>query len=913
MTPWTETFEQPAPEHRACPFWFWNGELDEPELLRQIELMHKQGIGGFVIHPRVGLTVEYLSEKWFRCCKAVIDDAARRGMKVWIYDEENWPSGYAGGRVVRRDASFRGQNLVAHRNFVDTPGPFSLTLERPDEVRAAVAIEVTRAERQPHNPLLLFSSTPGDDWRDPSDFIHHYAPGRPTPLDCTDGIVRWDVPPGKWCILVLRQQPTDWMGCYSQHPYVDLMNPHAVRAFIDETHERYLDHFREHFGTTILGFFIDEPAFYNNFWDRNHDSVPFTHDFADEFLQRRGYDFYPWAAALWLDIGRETENIRVDYWRTVAELFEERCFKQIADWCHKHDVNLTGHLEWEEWIYTTVRHGGSPFHSLRPMQIPAVDKIDEITDKISEKLIASIAHAHKRPRVLSETFALIGWKLAPPYMKRIVDQQYVRGINWLSCHGFYYSTEDWRKFECPPSEFFQNPWWEHSQPLWDYVGRLSAALSSGDHVAPVALYYPVEHAWATMTPDAPPPCDGTVWELWQLPSPDHPTQRADLSMQRTADHLLRAQYDFDFVDHTLLADAAIHDKHLHIGNERFAAIVVPSIDAISSRSMIAILNLADAGGTVIFMNTLPQRTVDGDMPAQWPPLRAALAEHEHPFVLPFGAGWIGYVPRGEYGVRTLLTRCIEPDFAVLESTATRRHVERTHARIHLRETHFRTCAESLRYHCRQVHNGRLYFIFNESPDSYDATLRLRGTGGVVQYDARTGTSMRMASASDDDGCQVLTLDWQPWESRLLCVGETDAPLLPAMSRSSSLSLDHWHIAFDGQRFDGPLASWHELGWPQYSGTANYETTFTLDDINPAARYNIHLGEVFETARLWLNNKQIGDQAWAPYRFDITDAVQPGINRLRVEVANTNTNAFERIERTSGLLGPVSLDVHLQST
>ncbi len=908
MTDWLRAFRKPSAEHTACPFWFWNGALEPDELLRQLELMHDKGIRAFVIHPRAGLSVEYLSPPWFDRCRLVIDEAARRGMKVWIYDEENWPSGYAGGRVVRRDVRFRGQNLVAERHYVDGPGVLSLELERPDEVHAVVALRIIEVTPRPPQPLLLFPKPPSTDWRDIQCFEHRFAPDVPRRLSIEGGGVRWDIPQGRWCLMVFRQQPTEWYGCYSQHPYVDLMNEQAVRAFIDETHEQYHAAFRTHFGDTILGFFIDEPACYNNFWDRNPGSVPFTHDFAAEFERRRGYDLFSWAAALWVDLGRTTEGLRVDFWRTVSELLAERCFQQIADWCTERGVRLTGHLEWEEWIYTSVRHGGSPFYALGALQVPGVDKIDEITDKISEKLVASIAHAHRRPRVLSETFALTGWKLAPPYMKRIVDQQYVRGVNWLSCHGFYYSTEDWRKFECPPSEFFQNPWWEHSQPLWEYVARLSAALSSGRHVAPVALYYPLEHAWATMTPDAPPACDGTIWERWQLPQPEHPTQRADLSMQRVARQLLEGQYDFDLVDHALLHGAAVADGQLSIGDERFGALVIPALDVIDSRAMQLALALAEAGGTVVFINNLPQRAVDGDLPAQWGPLRATLAAQQRPFVLPVGSGWIGYVPQGEFAVRALLGRCVRPDVEIVPTPAARRRYEHAHAQIHRRGTRFPAAAEALRYHAREVDDGRLYFIFNESGHPLETTLRLRGGPAVVEYEVRTGAATMLPSQAAEGDMRELVLTWEPWQSRLLHVGHAEAPSPLREDVAAQWPLESWHLAFDGERLDGSLSSWHELGWPQHSGRAMYETTFTLGELRSGARYEIDLGQVFETARLWLNDQLVGDRAWSPYVFDISDVVRAGVNRLRVAVANTNANAFENAERVSGLLGPVFVKV-----
>ena len=141
MNPFETAFLNPGAEHSACPLWFWNGDLEPNELLRQIGLMHQQGVLAFVIHARRGLEVEYLSETWFARCGLVIEEAARLGMKLWIYDEANWPSGYAGGRVLERDPNNIGQNLGLERHYVEGSIKLNLTLEHPEEVRAVLAAE----------------------------------------------------------------------------------------------------------------------------------------------------------------------------------------------------------------------------------------------------------------------------------------------------------------------------------------------------------------------------------------------------------------------------------------------------------------------------------------------------------------------------------------------------------------------------------------------------------------------------------------------------------------------------------------------------------------------------------------------------------------------------------------------------
>ena len=88
-------------KYRPVPFWSWNDELD-PEILRQqIGWMQENGIGGFFMHARGGLKTTYLEEKWMQCIEACCDEAKRRGMDAWSYDENGWPSGFAGGLLLK--------------------------------------------------------------------------------------------------------------------------------------------------------------------------------------------------------------------------------------------------------------------------------------------------------------------------------------------------------------------------------------------------------------------------------------------------------------------------------------------------------------------------------------------------------------------------------------------------------------------------------------------------------------------------------------------------------------------------------------------------------------------------------------------------------------------------------------------
>ena len=132
-----ELFQTPTREYRGTPFWSWNCELDEKELLRQIEELKEMGFGGFHMHCRAGMSTEYLSGEFMKLIRSCVKKAKKEDMLAWLYDEDRWPSGFAGG-IVTRDEQYRGRYLVfspvppkdgeAHLDF----GAYDILLNRTE-------------------------------------------------------------------------------------------------------------------------------------------------------------------------------------------------------------------------------------------------------------------------------------------------------------------------------------------------------------------------------------------------------------------------------------------------------------------------------------------------------------------------------------------------------------------------------------------------------------------------------------------------------------------------------------------------------------------------------------------------------------------------------------------------------------
>ena len=109
-------------DYVPAPFWFLNHKLEQAELNRQLRLMKSQGINACFLHPRAGLRTPYGTEEWFTLMRNTALEAKRLGMKAWLYDEDPFPSGMAGGRIFFDHPEYAARGLVFQEISPDEDG-----------------------------------------------------------------------------------------------------------------------------------------------------------------------------------------------------------------------------------------------------------------------------------------------------------------------------------------------------------------------------------------------------------------------------------------------------------------------------------------------------------------------------------------------------------------------------------------------------------------------------------------------------------------------------------------------------------------------------------------------------------------------------------------------------------------------
>ncbi len=569
-----EEFRNPAQEYREIPFWSWNDLLDPDELRRQIRLMREGGWGGFFIHSRAGLRTPYMGPDWLACVRAAVDEARSYGLQAWLYDEDKWPSGYAGGASVTGNPEYRAKRLVCK---IDA---------RPNLLAERIA---TFRAREIDGVLQDICPDPAPRLAREDDRLIQFYPS----------------------VMALGNE------IFNDYTYVDLLNADAVAAFLNSTHAVYAGEIGAEFGRVVPGIFTDEPCFqfhryiYGEFGYQADDlAVPWTGDLPEFFRAANGYDLLPHVPCLFFDAG-DYHKVRYDFYRTVTRMFVERFTKQVYRWCKQHGLQFTGHFMGEDTLLWQIPWVGAVMPHLALMNIPGIDKLGRSVNDfdagmvLTLKQLDSIACQTGKRRALCENYGCSGQNFSHAGRKWIGDWAYVLGVNLNNPHMALYSMAGERKRDCPPNLFFQQPWWPENRLISDYFARLSYLLSMGDRRVDILVIHPISSAWAAYRPGA-----------------AAPVIRLDQALNGLLLQLMQLQRDFHLGDEQLMERGEPCEAHVTIdengprfvvGRMAYRLIIVPPSITLSQNTSRLLAEFAAAGGKVLVQEPLPT-LIDGREP-----------------------------------------------------------------------------------------------------------------------------------------------------------------------------------------------------------------------------------------------------------------------------------------------------------
>ncbi len=982
-------FQTPPDSAKPLAYWWWlNGNTDAATITSDLEAMRREGYGGAVLMDangsdqggNIGVPAgpTYGSPAWIELFLHTLKEAKRLNLRISLTIQSGWN---VGGPTVTGEQS--AKLLTFTRKVVHGPHAVSIQLDAPPSKNgfykeiaiiayplrhgAALAGDSSAGDtRKPirdlkvkavfveagfsvpdSKPLLQdFPSVAGEQDFDPAQEIDL------TTKMSNRGKLEWDVPPGDWEILRIGYTSSDSRVSTSSQAWqglvIDYLDRDALTSYWNTNVQPILDAAKPYLGDSLRYVYTDS-------WEVG--GVNWTGRFRQAFIDGRGYDPVPYLPVTAGRIvgSREISNRFLnDFRRTIGDLILTDHYQTFGQLAAKNGLGF--HPE-------SGGPHGAPVDSLRmlgadtfPMTefwAPSAHRATDM-DRFFIKEDSSAAHIYGKTLVAAEGMTSLGpqWEESPGLdLKPTFDQAVCAGLNLLVWHEF---TSSPASSGYPGQEYFAgthfNPkvtWFHDGKALFDYIGRVQFLMQQGVPVSDVLYYY------GDQVPN---------FVQYKATDPAH----------------VMPGYDYDVVDEDILTRGlSVADHRIRLANgTEYRELVMPALTNISLPAMQAIDRLVNAGATVVGarptrLTGLPSpKATDADVQQIANRLWAGCGSAGKNTVS-VGAGKIVCK---ESARQALEDAGVMPDFASA-GPAPDEDFDFVHRRTHGAEIYFvrnkkpESLATVLSFRAR----GLVPEVWNPetgataSLEVYDQTKDARTNVSawfspygsiVVVFRRASGVHLTRLERNGQEIFPTLPANSAPFSVDMRSGGM----MLLADRGGSYVGIDTagrrhqatvadaavvavdkpWKIAF-APGWGAPaevnmskLALWTESGDEgvrHFSGTATYSTDFAIPQALPQsqrAHVVLDLGEVRETARVTLNGKEVGVLWKRPFQIDVTSAVKPGTNALKVQVTNlwpnriigdqslpeskrfthTNITKFKADSplMPSGLLGPVTVRI-----
>jgi hypothetical protein len=534
----------------------------------------------------------YGGDDWFEFMERTVRCCAESGLDVWLYDEDPYPSGGAGGWVTRLRPDLRAQVIGRHEakpvpecpnlHVFPAKGPLlwcglvnETTGKTRDLTRRVGVVRRKWLELNPWDSRYYYPATPLFSCPRSWTYETEYA------VTCED------VPDGFALLAFVAED----LPCSQDEPWgelPDLLNPESARLFLKLTHERYLATIGHHFGKTVRAVFTDEPKYFGTF--------PWTRGMLDGFRRQFGYDLAP---RLWHLFSQSCEPramlTRLHYRQWCGERFVSAWLRPVAAWCCGHRLALVGHISPEDDPVQQATTVTNLFPCFRHFAIPGIDLImpavgDQRHPLLNVGVVSAVSAAQqlRKPGVLSETLGCSGLDSTVEEAARILRWQMMMGVTTHVVHCAYNSVEGLRLIEAPPDYGPASTRWQGMIELGHELADVQRHIRGTTQVAPVAILWPVR------TFAALPVAEFTA---------DSPLRDELVDLLRRC---LDRQVGTHFLDEADLWRARVARGEVRLGLARYTHLLIPSCVVLHRRTLTALRRLDKAGVKVILAGQAPK-------------------------------------------------------------------------------------------------------------------------------------------------------------------------------------------------------------------------------------------------------------------------------------------------------------------
>ena len=561
-----DIFANPPSEFRGAPFWAWNSKL-VPEVLReQIDVFKEMGFGGFNMHVRQGLETEYLGDEFFDGVKACIDQADKNGMYAWLYDEDRWPSGAAGG-LLTKTKKYRVKVLsLRHERIEEAVSDYHDAIEKvPPVFVAAFSLDLTEDGR-----LKSYRRVGEDE-------------------ECENKIYFY-------CITARGREPR-----YNFQTYADLLSKEAMDEFKRITYEKYKEEVGDSFGKTVPAIFTDEPQticpiMLKNAFSTEEAKVAWTWDFPETFKERYGFDIVEKLPEIFYKKYDESDlSAKYFYHRHLSDRFYDAFIDNLGKWCGENGIMFTGHLMEEDNLMGITKRCFDPMRMYSSMQLPGIDVLFDERLFTTAKQCDSVVRQMGKAAILSEMYGVTNWDYDFRGHKSQGDWQACLGVNVRVPHLAWQTMKGEGKRDYPASIFYQSPWYKEYKIVEDHFSRVHTALTRGKAVANVAVLHPMESYAIKLASEA-----ESLDECRGL----------DAQFKELCNWLLLGSVNFDYIAESLLEELCKNPTcPFKVGQMEYDTIILDNCTNLRPYTINALKSFAKAGGKLIISGLKPKMSL----------------------------------------------------------------------------------------------------------------------------------------------------------------------------------------------------------------------------------------------------------------------------------------------------------------
>jgi hypothetical protein len=552
-----------------------------------LEKFPEYGIGGYMGFFYKELYQQGPEER--KKIGAWVDEAHAKGSPVWLADDFGYPSGMAGGKVVEKNPDLEVRGLASVSESGRGAEPITLPLPSGAERFVSATLCEVTAEG-------LRTVEEAD-------------------LEVGDYEVRATGLEGPWELhaffTVIRDRDVQAQSTAAQFKhsgrYPDLLNPEAVKGFLEIMHEPILAEIDDP-GAKVHGFYANEPNLMQVHWtleDGPFACVPWNERIPETFEEMHGYELLPHLPSLYAGEELADRRVRVHFQETVGRLLSRSFARQIREWCAERGILSSGHYLLNEYLAMHVANYADLMQVVAEFDVPGVDTGIPNRDRFGSfpyeqiKFFSSIADWKDRDEVIVLLDPIIGGgglqRLSPeiPLLLNIANWSFFHGANTFTS----YLPLDPVASQDAKGRARSAAGYDPADYRWfnEYIGRLSLMLRGARRETDVALYYPISQFQALYQPSN---------QHWSKMRPDFlPWQK---TWDETIKNLLDADLDFNVVHPMAVEEAPIEDGHLRIGRSSYKYLIVPGLEMLPVEVARKLEDFEAAGGTVIWLESIPR-------------------------------------------------------------------------------------------------------------------------------------------------------------------------------------------------------------------------------------------------------------------------------------------------------------------